>query len=654
MPIYPNEICPFCQENLNISYICENCHEMFCGDCVVIKTESQMVCWQCGEKDAVVDRHGNVHCKSCGNTELRTINELIPTCPNCESTSVVKIEEKQEDLLNEYKTIISDSRTFIHPLEQMANRINNFRNDLFQLRQDYPQCFHYPTLESEAQVVFKMFDGAKATLYDHVTRFFQEIQRNIHYINEIKITHPSNLAYISEILQYFSREQEKVMDTGATVLAPLEKKMLPLESKIDFMQNVQTKFNPFLGKMNLEPEERIVFAIKCKLSTGTAKSGSGSSGQDGDGLSGSGLNNKNGTILITSKRLYFYHQQGVFKKRTVELFSVQLSDLQYAGVKGKLTKKVSLEFLNSMYKFSISKDNREKLVEWIEKAQNFGTAILQNDNNFKSFTKYKIHSKVFREELENAIYELIGFHGSKISSNYSNSSAEIVNSHMNRTSRLSRAYIQETNKGPNLPSNLQTKVSSPRMNEGRSPNARNFTQYATPAGHFGYPHDFQNPASNLHTASPVPNGNSLSGSANSNIGFSNNPYNVSMPSSSSMETNPFSTTPVPNPYKAPVPMRSPPLGNQGIQSFPSASSGFSNRSNEEMALRNEINYLNQEKYVLYQTLQMLESRFDSGTINEADFIKAYQEIQRKTYVYTNRIDQLQGYLANSSTAVINN
>ena len=109
--------------------------------------------------------------------------------------------------------------------------------------------------------------------------------------------------------------------------------------------------------MKLEAEERIVFGLNCKLSSGAN--------------SEKGFSNKNGTILITNRRIYFYHEQGVFKKKTVELFAVKLADLQATQVKGKLKKKVSLQFLNSMYNFSLSKKKRAILVDWIERAQEF-------------------------------------------------------------------------------------------------------------------------------------------------------------------------------------------------------------------------------------------------------------------------------------------
>ncbi|MHA1776322.1 MAG: hypothetical protein ACTSWC_06080 [Promethearchaeota archaeon] len=397
MPIYPNEVCPICNENPNLQYICESCHEVFCEDCVELRTEEQYICIACGSKQISFDKYDRPICDDCGSHEIRTINKVIPNCPNCESTQVARIVDKQKELIETYKQIITGTRAFLQPLETILERLQLQRNKLFELRQEHPSCFHYPTLESEALLLFKLFDNGKTRVYEQANRYFQEIQRNIHYVNDIQIIHPSNLTYIAEILQKFERERTKVEKIAQTEMEPLNGRLTALADKIEFMERTQALFNKFLSKMHLEEGEKIVFGMNCKLA----------SGMDAQ----QGYSSKNGTILITSKRVYFYHEQGVFKKRTVLLFSVQLADLQAAEVKGKLKKKVSLQFLNSMYNFSISKNKREVLVDWIEKAQDFDVKNTLNTMHFKQMMKYRLTIKLFMEELENAIYNLVGYHG---------------------------------------------------------------------------------------------------------------------------------------------------------------------------------------------------------------------------------------------------
>ena len=621
MPMYPHEVCPQCGENPNITFICEDCHEIFCEDCVVIKTEELFVCMQCNSKNVSEDKHGHRFCRDCGSRDMRNLKNLIPTCRNCDSGNVIRIEDKQEQLLDDYKTIISNTRSFVNPFGKMVDRLNHFKSNLFQLRQDFPQCHHYPNLESDSQLLFKMFEAAKNNLYDHVNRFFQDIQRNINYVNEIRVTHPSNFTFIMEILRHFERERSKVVELANSGLHPLETRLKPIEEKVQFMQTVQAQFNPFLGKLKLEPEEKIVFAIKCKLSTGTT--------EDKD------FNNKNGTILITSKRLYFFHEQGVFKKRNVLLISVQISDLQYAGVKGKINKKVSLEFLNSMYKFTISKENREQLVEWIGRAKDFEGQITRGDNNLKIFSKHKIHIKVFQEELENAIYELIGFHGSRNQSSHATSS-HAVNAKMYRTSNLPgpmkmTAPQIEPKNPPRIPSASLQSPYLPNIPDlkKKSYMNNNFDSFATPAGHFGYPHD--RGSLNEYFSEPgVPSPRRPTQPPTQRYGgYNKTPTNARFqPQNSSQNMYP-----------------SPPNSRFGSNVDNRTSlNQWSAHGSEEMELKNEINQLRQEEFALSQTLKMLEQRYDGGYIQNVEFVKSYKELQRKFYMISSRITQLQQYL----------
>lgn len=426
--IYPNEVCPVCNENPNLQYICESCHEVFCEDCVDLHTEEQFICVSCGSKQISFDKYDQPFCQECGNTELRSINKVIPTCRTCESTQVILIADKQKSLMDEYKTIITNSREFLVPIEKVMDKLHKSRNELFELRQEHPVCLHHPTLESDGLLLCKLYDNGKNRIYEQANRFFQEIQRNIHYINEIQVTHPSNLSYISEILVHFERERKKVSNLAKSEMEPLLTRLEPVEDKIAFMERMQALFNKFFPKLHLDPEERIVYGLNCKLSSGAN--------------SEQGFSNKNGTILITNQRIYFYHEQGLFKKQTVLLFSVKLDDLQAAEVKGKLKKKVSLQFLNSMYDFSLSKNKRELLVDWIERAKEFDVRNTLNDTQFKKFIKYRLTTKLFNEELENAIYNLVGYHGLRNSNQQTvNANSNIFNSHMFRASHLSNPNV---------------------------------------------------------------------------------------------------------------------------------------------------------------------------------------------------------------------
>ncbi|MHA1718095.1 MAG: PH domain-containing protein [Promethearchaeota archaeon] len=625
MPIYPNEVCPICGENPNLTYICEDCHEIFCEDCVDIHEEENLGCVQCGSTDIHYDKHGHPFCRDCGGNNLRTIKKLIPSCRICESENVISIVDKQKNLIEEFKTIIKDTRAFLRPFEELVERLNRYRHNLYQLRKEYPPCYHYPTLESDALILFKLFDKAKNTLYEHVNRFFQEIQHNINYIAEIHVTHPSNLTYIGEILKHFERERKKITNLSINNAENIDERLASVEEQIEFMESMQSLFTTFVGKLQLEPDEKIVYGLKCKLSTGTTKN--------------KDFSNKNGTILITSKRLYFYHEQGVFQKRTVQLFSVKLSDLQQAGVKGKLKKKVSLEFLNSMYKFSITKDSRDKLIQWIENARKFDKNNIIDENDIKKLAKYKINTKLFREDLENTIYELIGFHGSFTNSQSLNQSNQTIHSSMYRRKGLQNPSSSSNQDMRFKPLNFPKNPQQPSIRENQGV-FRTFSQnyekstkpLMTPAGHYGYPHDhsssFNYPNFGKKEPNPVNYFNSsqstefCSPNPNSglNIGNQSNFGHFSMEHSQNIKNYQNS------PY------------SQNMNSFTS-------HYNEEMNLRKQVEQMRQEDFALNQTISMLEQRYDNGLINNVEFIKSYKEMQRQKYVIQSKINQIEKYLS---------
>ena len=634
LPIYPNEVCPVCGKNPNITYICEDCNEIFCEDCVDLHGEDNLVCLLCGGSDIHYDKHGRSFCRECGSHDMRNVKNISPTCRICESEKVVLIVEKQKQLIEEFKTIIKDTRAFIKPLEEMVERLTLYRHNLYQLRKEYPPCYHYSNLEEDAIVNFKLFDKAKSTLYEQVNRFFQEIQHNINYIAEIQVTHPSNLPYISEILKHFERERKKVTNLSINNVDLIDKRVHPDEEKVEFMGSMQGIFTTFIGKLQLEKDEKIVFALKCKLSTGTTKK--------------KDYSNKNGTILITSKRLYFYHEQGVFQKRIVQLFSVKLSDLQQAGVKGRLKKKVSLEFLNSMYKFSISKENREELITWIEKARQFAINNKSNENDFKDLAKYKINTKLFREDLENTIYELIGYHGSYVDNPISNHNNQAIHSSMYRRKGF-KAPISNVDQDSRFkPMNFQNISQQQELHTDQNRYGSYTNSYEepkqnlmTPAGHYGYPHDHKASLKSQNFKPNTPNPVRYSNSYQSNeFGSQDDPIDLGSQSN-------FGQVPIGNPQNFNNNMDDFRFKNQSEpnSAYPSNMNNFYTQHNEEMNLRKQVDKLRQEDYALSQTITMLEQRSDKGMINNIEFVKSYKQLQLEKYVIQDKINQIEKFLS---------
>ncbi len=132
--------------------------------------------------------------------------------------------------------------------------------------------------------MFKLFIAAKNNVHDQVSTYFQDMQRNLNFINEITITHPSNLPYIAGIIKNFERENEKIAKNALDAIVPINTRVNPLIDKLTFMDEIQATFNLFLGKITLAQDEKIIFALNCKLAEGNSQ--------------GNGMSSKNGTILL--------------------------------------------------------------------------------------------------------------------------------------------------------------------------------------------------------------------------------------------------------------------------------------------------------------------------------------------------------------------
>ncbi len=703
MPIYPGEMCPICGENPNITFICDDCRETFCDDCVDIEAKDAFVCSDCGDTNVLLDEDEELLCGNCNSYNIKNTRNLISICPHCEGTNVIKIETKQKGLLARYKDIINNARVFLEPLENTLVHLNEMKQSLIELRDGGPKCHHHPNCESELLLILKLYNNAKSNIYDEVNKFFQEVQRNIHYVSEITTTHPANLPYINEILNLFDNEHRKVNKFSKGALNHIQNKIEALQEKIDFMENMQQIFKRFSGQYSLDNDEYIVYGIECKLSSGE---------NDSDNFS-----RKKGTILITSKRIHFLHERGVFNKRTVRLFSVKLEDLQEIEIKGTLTKKVSLDFVNSMYQFKLSKEKRITLIDWIKKARVFEGTNYIDQNKLRKLRKYKITTKMFRNELESAIYELVGFHGSETFSvnDYARKTNQMVNAEMYRNTKLGQRPIdnsgysaRESNARMAENVNQQWKFNQNPLNNGSIPGHSNefpfqkTTQRGRDTRNLGSQRQDSFSAkthirrSKANKSSPLTprnnqrmrkmtnnvkrpweglddvdslgqepsfnrlrNSGSFSGNSrnnrrqytrNSQFGFPPSKADRDMESNSSQGIGKNFNEPFPgnrgepnNPFKDFPGLGSTDdrgLGVSGRQK----SDPFGDNGRKEHQLRTEVQKLKQEEFALKQTLSMLEDRFDTGYMDNMEFLNSYREMQREMYKTRSKIEKLEDYI----------
>jgi hypothetical protein len=630
-PLYEDP-CPYCGINYDLVYLCADCHEVMCADCVISRTEESYVCLNCGHTEINTNKQGVLYCTQCQSNEIQTLHKIHQFCPNCQGGNVEKISEKQSQLIDDFKGMVSETRGFLTPIDQFMNSLNEKRQSLIHLREDDPKCFHHSNLESEFLVIFKLFDATKKNLYDQVSGYFNELQRHLNYIVEIPRTYPNNLPFIEGILKNLRREKEKITQNAQDAIIPLTKRYDEINTKITSMEEIQALFLSFNSKLQLEAEEKIVSGMKCKLADGSN--------------AGSDISGKNGTILITSKRLIFFQEQGVFKKKMVLLFSVKLEDLQQVGVKGRLKKTVSLDFVNSMYNFSLTKDKREELIEWIEKARVFEARNILDNTNLEKFERYKLDIKQFREELENAIFELIGFKGLQLQQNSlskPNLIDRTLNSPMYRrkdppypsmNSPTTRGSMDIT--GP-FSRKVKNEWDPPTFDE-RRPNGSNtipnqypsYPQNAPQDPYYtSFPTGIQSPRSVPSQPDPYKKRVNYGDPTYDDDSAYRRPATPRWGPSRSYPaedepTQIFHPAPEYDPYSIP---RQPSFVNRGVD--------------QDLQHQSMLRDLKQEEFGLLQTVKMLEQRFDGGMMNNVEFVKNYRTLQKELYVIQEKIRQMQ-------------
>lgn len=394
MADYYEELCPHCENNYLLIYLCEECHAVFCGDCLQETTREELICYNCGRSDLEQNKSGKFHCKKCNSENIISEKRTVPACPNCGESSVVKIISKVESLKEGFQNVVQNSGQYLKPLEEQVNSLNLIRQELINLRENKLRINHFPQIEMQFLQIIKLFDNIKEATEKKTIDFFDDINRNLKYFAKINQLQPKVLPIVSAIQESFEKTSDDNLSFITESLHRLDDRIESLGMKINFMTSIKSLFMEYFQYIDMSEEEKPVFGLKCKLDTGENKQNE--------------FNSTKGTILLTDKRIYFLHEKGIIRKRTVLLFSVLLDDLEAVNVEGTFSKKLTLEFANSMYKFKLNKEKRSQIIDFIEKARVFNSNKIDTDS-LLTLKQVEISIGSFRESLDDAIFTIIGY-----------------------------------------------------------------------------------------------------------------------------------------------------------------------------------------------------------------------------------------------------
>ncbi|HMF34774.1 MAG TPA: hypothetical protein VKK79_25360 [Candidatus Lokiarchaeia archaeon] len=382
--------CEFCDESAPVSYYCETCHSIFCSDCLQTPTREEKICGKCGSNLILTDTSGVEFCQVCKTQHAagQIIYRTLKVCPSCNSPTAVKIEQKKNTLTRDFYNIVQESRHLLTHVNEMVNRFNNCRQKLLQLRAQIPPSNHFPTLESEMLKVASLVDQIKAGIKERIQLFFDNAHRNLDFFTEARMR-PQDLPLIENTLLTVRSEQNDLVRYAERCLAKVDEDLESAKARLGFVEEIIERFRPYLHLLDLKRQERPVFAMECILKNGV--------------LEDQEVGKKTGLALLTNQKISFIYEHGIIRKKSEILFQAPISELAKAEVRGRIFKRLRLDFNNGYYKLSLGKEDRAKLLQYIDVARDFDERNKVDQEKLQELTQMRLNARDIRQLLEEQI-----------------------------------------------------------------------------------------------------------------------------------------------------------------------------------------------------------------------------------------------------------
>ena len=420
------QLCRFCQRTIKLAYYCEDCGTSCCTDCLHEEKIEYFVCQECNSKNIeILDSGGRKVCKDCGRESIVKASQKFKECPKCKSHSITNIYEKKEKLEQNFLEIIQNTRSFLEPFVELRNKLLVLR-DKIKLARDPPiRCYHFPRMEADLYELFKLFNNTTDNLLEKISVHFQHFALNKEYFFDIYMQPNSNIKIIEGILENLIRSYDSIKDFIANSVKTINQSIETNQINLQFIDKINVHFSSHQNFLNLAKDEKPVFAIHAKLT---------------NGLNSQELLNKSkGTLFITNFDLSFVHEHGLLKKKQEIIFKAPVDDLVRIKEKGKVFKKLYLEFAYGKYEFTLPANTVKKVIEYILLARTFDETTKHN----KEFAKKLQEITVDLTDLVNFIEESINsFFSLKCQYNQKLSNEQLMQNEMSYKNQL---FLQNFN-----------------------------------------------------------------------------------------------------------------------------------------------------------------------------------------------------------------
>jgi hypothetical protein len=658
------QICRFCQRNVKLAYYCEDCGTSCCSDCLHEEKIDSYICQECNSKNIFVLESGNKKaCKDCGAESIIKSNQLLKSCPKCHSHQIINIFEKKEDLEKNFMELIKNSRSFIEPLRDLLNALYTLKQKILDARAPPVKCYHYPTMELDLLALFKLFIYAKENLIEKIRNFIQHLSINKEYFFDIYTQQNSNIRIIEDILENLMRSYSSITDFITNNVNTINTSIVNLSKNLVFIDKITFYFKNYIKFLNLAEEEKPVYAIYAKLA---------------NGLNTEDKYKKNkGILFITNFDLSFVRERGKRRRKQDGIFKAPVKDLTKVQIRGKLFKKLYIEFPYGRYEFTLPPNSISRVLDYLLLARSFDETVIYD----KLAAKKLYNIDVDLSDISNYIEEAINSFFS-LKCQYNN---------VNSNNKMAEYNVSSSlfNQNPNnlqgrTPFQPQNQVMSPYNNNFPFPlyqnNIRNRNQqmaqiqtpedlnyYSNTMRQYLPPNYNQNEffLQNFYDTNRIQNyepkqfnrgyGNQISDIDHKNLLMRKleqlQRYERSFPPRNGVHNyNDFINDPTnynPNPKARSIPQYKEysrnhlsDLFNRDYGSnYPNENISYQSKKRSKTRQKKMFN-LEKEKYSLEETLKALDSKFESGDISEIDYFKNFKNLQKEIYIIEKNIEAI--------------
>ncbi|MHA1436718.1 MAG: hypothetical protein ACTSPD_04015 [Promethearchaeota archaeon] len=642
--------CRFCHRDVKLTYYCEECGASFCSECLHEETTDYYICQDCESKNIeILSSIGKKRCKQCGKENIIKISQHLRSCPKCHSHQIINIYEKKEELEQKFLELIKDTRSFVKPFSTVINKLYILRQKVKKARDPPIRCFHYPKMEAELLDLFKLIIYLKTTLLEKIDIHFRHFSLNKEYFFDIYAQPNSNIRIIEGILENLLRNYNSINEYISGNIKTLNKNIEKLQKNLIFIQKIHDLFFYHKRFLSLAEKEKPVYAIQAKLA---------------NGLNNQDVFKKNkGILFITNLDLSFIHEYGIFKKKKELIFKAPVEDLIKLRERGRIFKKLYLEFAYGKYEFSFPSNALSKVIDYILLARDFNESVIYDFNSAKKLhsfeldltdlinfieegiisffnircqfnrnTSYNLHQNSF--ESRNSYMQNCNFQNNQMSfasmSNYPQTQEQelIVNNRINNYQQYSndRRDFQKWNSDYKNRNYYSQNLFNPYRMQNYQPYKFNSSKYDDLRQNFEERNILMK---TLEKAQKF--GNQIpSHIADSDFNLYNHPSQEDNEIFPGNYVNQQTRNAFYQDYRK----------NHLSEAFNPVNNLINSKSEHKSKKHSKLLELKRDRYSLKQTLKKLDAKFDKGFITEVDYFRTFKNLQKEIYLIEKKIEQL--------------